>query len=194
MNFTPAKMLGSVKIYWDSAAREVDPGTHRPHGIKSVHDSLHQMAIDLNLARAVVYISPQKPDRLQERSQLLAKRPVWYPANRTIKMRRDLMWIDVGGFDKSWLQLKLLAEPPTVGISIWERDPALILEPNPGVFYCRSASVGHEGHVFYFVYARESTWEARLTSTGLALFGSGEAAYRRLVPEPGAIAGSQKTS
>lgn len=183
-------MLSSVKIYWDSAAREIDPGTHRPQGMKSVHDGLHQAAIDLKLANAVVYISREKPDRLEERSHLVAKRPGWHPANRTIKMRRDLMWIDVAGFGRSWLQLRLLAESPTTTRGVWERDPALIFEPSPKVFYCRSASVGHEGHVFYFVYAREPIWESRLTSTGLALFGSGEAAYRRLIPEPGAIAGS----
>ena len=93
-------------------------------------------------------------------------------------------------FGKNWQNIRSGAEPSPKWPNLWQQDPALVFSPSPQVFFCRTASVGHEGFVYYFVYGtREQEWEDELLKCGLRLGLGGEKGYRALVPEPGAFAG-----
>jgi len=53
------------------------------------------------------------------------------------------------------------------------------------------ATVGHEGHVYYFVYDRERDWEDRLNRAGMFFAGSGESEYLRIFKTAGMLGGTE---
>lgn len=184
-----SELLSRVRIFASYDAGEADDRGKPISGAKPMFDNLYQRALDLRLADAVVLLSTGCPQELLSRSEVVSERAKWYPANRVSKLKGSLIQLPAREFGMSWSRLRLLAEPPSRKGSIWSNDPALIFETSPRVKLCRTACVGHEGHVFFFVYAKEREWEKTLAEAHLSLFGSGEDAYRRLVPEPGAVAG-----
>jgi hypothetical protein len=79
----------------------------------------------------------------------------------------------------------------TQRLALWHDDPALVFEPEPGQFLRRTATLGHEGFLFYFTYAKEKAWVDELERHKLRPCGSGEAAYREQVPIPGRVGGDE---
>jgi hypothetical protein len=195
---TIERHLASVRIYCDEDAHLRDEfGKHQGSELKPVHDHLFQRAIDLKLASALVFIDWRRapPQPFREKCQTALERPAWWPATRTHERRQSVLMLPLSPlaaapFGKNWQNIRAAAAPSPKWPNLWEQDPALIFSPAPKVFFCRTASVGHEGLVYYFVYgAREQEWESELVKCGLSLGRGGEEGYRLLVPEPGACAG-----
>jgi len=104
------------------------------------------------------------------------KRPKWHPANPS-PTKQDLLIAPVAAFKRSWVGLRLFAEKsPKVG-ALWHDDPALVFEPMPNTFMCRTACIGHEGMVLYFAYRKEREWVAALDCSSIPFIGEGEHSY-----------------
>jgi hypothetical protein len=184
------RLIANVRIYGSMHAHDVEPGTHKTLGIKNRYDLLCQKALNLRLATAVVFVDWDCPKELAGLAEKTAPRPSWYPANAVTKPKRDLLQLSARAFGRSWLQLRILAEPPKKRGTFWDNDPALIFELSAGAALIRTASVGHEGYVYFLAYPKEQEWERLLLADGeLKLIGTGEDAYRRLAYEPGKIFG-----
>jgi hypothetical protein len=183
--------LSSVRIYWDSDALAVDQfGKNEGFELKALHDQLFQTALDSKLATALVFMDWKRPWKdLASAITVAAERPRWWPCGRSRKNRQDLLQVPVQAFGKSWQRVRADAESKPKRAAFWHDDPALVFSTESGALLCRTASVGHEGQVFYFVYAKERAWEDAILGSSLPLFGQGEQAYRKVIVEPGKIAG-----
>jgi hypothetical protein len=189
--------VSKVRIYCDERAFRSDEfGRERYLEIEPRHDQLFQRALELKLASALVF-RERRASRgrgtdpsLRESCSVVAERPSWWPANRVEKGRGDLLMLPLATLGWSWQEILGRAKPTEKQVSLWHDDPALVFSPSSGSYLCRTASTGHEGRVFYFAYPREAAWQNELERLGLSLFGSGESAYRLLVPVPGQLAGT----
>ena len=187
-----SRKIAGVEIYWDADAFQSD-GTRSCYlEVKTCHDELFQTAIDLRLATEVVVmerrVRPLKA--LREISSVAAERPSWWPANDQLKSRSNLLLVHLDNVGRKWMDLRARAEVTGKRVHLWHDDPALVQRlSGSSLRLCRTASVGHEGYVYYFVYPREREWAAAVSSQGFELFGTGLNAYRQLILEPGAIAG-----
>lgn len=189
-NLPPLRdMIAGVKIFASYDAHEREVGTHRPQGFQATFDTLYQTALSSKLASAAVFSSTGLPPELVGMSEAVAERPRWYPANTVTRLKPTVLRLAAPAFERSWLRLRLLAEPPARKGTLWDSDPALVFDLSPGVTLCRAACIGHEGHVFFFVYPKERAWEAALNEAKLTLHGEGEQGYRQLLPDPGKVAG-----
>jgi hypothetical protein len=153
--------------------------------MKPIHDELYQTAISLKVASALVVMQRRRPSPdLQTIFTVARQRPKWHPATPS-PSKLDLLIAPVAAFGRSWAGLRVAAEKSPKSFSLWHDDPALIFEPMPGVFMCRTACIGHEGEVSYFAYRKEREWQTALERCSIPLVGEGEVAYRRSIPTPG---------
>jgi hypothetical protein len=182
-------LLAGVSIYADNDAFVRDQfGRSQYLQVKPVHDELYQKAIDLKLASSLVVMRRRRPlPSLEAVFTVAVERPKWHPANVS-PSRSALLIAPVTAFARNWVGLRQAVEQPAKVGALWHDDPALFFEPTPGTFMCRTACTGHEGEVLYLAYHKEQTWLAALLGASLRLIGQGEAAYRSLVPKPGAFA------
>jgi len=182
-------LLASVRVYSDADAFRRDEFGRREHlEMKPLHDELYQMAISLKLATALVVMQRRRQSSvLQATFTLARKRPRWHPANPS-PSKNDLLIAPVTAFARSWVGLRLSVEKSPKDFSLWHDDPALVFEPVPGVFMCRTACVGHEGEVLYFAYRKEREWQAALERYAIPLIGEGDGSYRKRIPTPGKFA------
>jgi hypothetical protein len=188
---TLAEWIASSRVYADFDAGEADEFGRGTGQLKPVHDRLFQHAIDLRLARMfTVRGAPPRPPEFMARLTTIVARPKWWPANRGPKNRSDLLGAPLAVFENSWRLVRDAAEAGRHPIEIWESDPALVFEPFPGCFLGRTACVGHEGQVFYFVFGREQQWEDELKRRGMVSVGSGAAGYSRFFRVAGLLGGS----
>ena len=187
--------IARVQIFWDEQAFVLEGGHPKYLAVKPCHDELFQAAMDLWLASGVLVMerAPKPLLGLEEISSIFAERPTWWPANQTAQSRSDLRYVPLDAFERNWTKLreraehrgkdgKALTKPRT---TLWHDDPALVQKQRGSKdLLCRTASVGHEGHVFYFVYPGEDAWQAAVCKHGFELFGSGEDVYRSLIAGP----------
>jgi hypothetical protein len=186
---TLEQWVSTVRIYADFEAIQLDEFGRDTGQLKAVHDRLFQMAIDLKLASLfAIRGAPPRPLEFVSRLTTLVPRPRWWPANGGSN-RADLLGAPVDAFERSWRLIRDGAEGVRRPIEIWESDPSLAFEPLPGRYLGRTASVGHEGQVFYFVYAREQQWEEELKKRGMDPVGTGAARYSRFFQVLGALGG-----
>jgi hypothetical protein len=190
---TLAQWISTTRVYChlDAFLRD-EFGRAAANELKPVHDYLFQLAIDLGLATTLVILDAQRrPREFKARLRLMASRPNWWAANSGTKNRADLTVVSLVDFDNSWRLVRNAAEAKRQPVEIWHADPALAFEPIPGKILARTATVGHEGQVFYFVYGKEAKWEDELKRNGMHWYGSGDATYRRFVREPGILGGTE---
>jgi hypothetical protein len=183
--------LSTVRIYWDSDALARDAfGKNEGYELKALHDQLFQTALDSKLCATLVFMDWKRPWKdLAGAITVAAERPGWWPCGRSHKNRKDLLQVPVQAFGKSWQRIRADAESDPKRAAFWHDDPSLVFSTESGALLCRTASVGHEGQVLYFVYAKERAWENAILRSSLPLFGEGEQAYRKVIVEPGKIAG-----
>ena len=192
---SPEQRVAKVRIFWDEQAFRVEGGHPKYLDVKACHDELFQSAIDLRLATGVLVMQREKKPLkgLAAISSVFQERPKWWPANQTAKGRGDLLFVPLPSVHGQWAELRRRAEltgsdgadlnkPRT---TLWHDDPALVHKQRDSkLLLCRTACVGHEGHVFYFVYPEEQAWQARVASHGFELWGEGRQAYESLVKGP----------
>lgn len=184
----PKQRLEAVRIYCDDNAKSRD----RSHGwdLEPCHDELYQTALDLFLATYVVLIQEYYMNADGLPHTVVQNQPLWWAANRAYKSRKRLISVSLNHFDRDWRAFRTAAERELRRDPLWEQDPALFEKQRDADYYlCRACCIGHEGFVYYFVYPYEDEWEQALTAHGFELFGTGESAYRDLVPEPGKVGG-----
>jgi hypothetical protein len=181
-----ARLPAGVRIYGDWGAFRSDHGKPQYLDVKQIHEMLFQYALSHRMATGLALTEPNRhlPNALREKCTVVAERPLWWAANRTRKARKDLLLLSTEEY-LDWSEIV-----DTVGRQVlWHEDPALVFSPEPGRFLCRTDSVGHEGHIFYFVYRGEAEWRDLVEGSGCVFFGDGASAYERLVPEPGKLGG-----
>jgi len=183
--------VASVRVYGDGDARPRDQfGRASMDEIKPVHDRLFQAAIDLKLASTLVLMDAKYlPKEFRARLNVMVARPQWWPSNRALNNRNDLLGAPLAAFDRSWRVIRACAEPKRRPVHLWESDPALVFEALPGRFLGRTASIGHEAEILYFVYGGESEWEGELKRHGMVFWGGGEARYKLSFGVPGEVGG-----
>ena len=185
---TVRKLVTSVQVYADPDAFRRDQFQRSEYfKMKPVHDELFQLAISLKLATSILLTRRRGMASLPEGFTMGRARPKWYPANRS-PSKLDLLIAPVTAFQQSWAGLRASVERRPKDAPLWSDDPALVFECSPGVFMCRTACVGHEGEVLYFVYRNEATWQQAVERSGSRLLGKGEECYRKWVPVPGKYA------
>jgi len=194
---TVSKLLASVRVYTDDDAFERDQ-FGRPLGnvrLKRTHDELFQIAIKLKLATLLTVMDWQRPDPFRSACRVAIKRPAWWPANEGSQNRRDLLALPLApsaeaALGKDWLAIRGHAEHGRKKTTLWHDDPSLCFSPAHDVWLGRTASVGHEGFVHYFVYgSKEQQWAGALETAGLKVSAQGESAYRWYFKVPGRLGG-----
>jgi len=182
------KLLATVRIYADADAFQRDQfGRTEYLHMKPTHDELYQVAISSKPASSLLLLQRRPPLSLPEGFTVGCARPRWRPANIS-PTKSDLLIAPVAAFQRSWRGLRAIAEARPKDVPLWHDDPALVFESKPGVFLCRSACVGHEGQVIYFVYRHERAWKHEIETRGMRPIGEGEACYRMYIPVPGKYA------
>ena len=186
---TVRELIAGVQVYADADAfRRADFGRPLYVEMNPLHDDLYQRAIDLRLANALIVMQRKPPlPGLRGIFEVAVERPKWHPANLS-PSRNNLLIAPVAAFQRNWLSLRLAAETPPKSGQLWHDDPALIFEPSPGVFMCRTACIGHEGQVLYFAYRNEREWLTTLARSSLPQIGAGDASYLTYLPKAGVFA------
>ena len=179
------KQISGVRIYWDQSSFRTEYGRRKYLHMKPCHDKLYQRAIDLYLAKVVLVMERDiRPlAGLEDISGTLVERATWWPANETEKATSNLLYVPLYRVNRDWLNLRHEVERGPKDETLWHDDPALVDKVgSSSLLLCRTASIGHEGCVFYFVYPHEDEWEDAVRQHAFDFFGSGEKAYRSLVP------------
>jgi len=190
-----ASELRNVRIYADEDAfQRDDRRQHNGFHLKAFHDHLFQVAIDLKLAGRLCVMDWKRPPVFRGAFGVEVKRASWWPGNANASNKRDLLSIPLAPLSDAvlgrvWVGIRALAETGE-RTTLWHDDPALAFAVSPGVWLGRTACIGHEGLVYYFVYGgREPEWESVLVGTGLKICAQGEAAYRQYFAVPGRLGG-----
>lgn len=193
---TANDLIRNVRVYADENAFDRDD-RNRPAAnfqLKAAHDQLFQVAIDLKLAGRLCVLDWKRPPQFRAAFGLDVKRPSWWPANTNPNNKRDLIGVPLApaseaALGRKWLEIRALAETGDRS-ALWHDDPALATALSPGVWLGRTACIGHEGLIYYFVYGgREREWEDALAGAGLKICAEGAAAYRHYFAVPGRLGG-----
>jgi hypothetical protein len=190
------RLLSTVRVYADEDAIARDGRGRLDAGFrfKDIHDNLLQVAVDLKLATLLSMIDWRRPPAFRDACQVHTQRAAWWPANASPSNKRDLLSLRLAptaeaALGKDWLSIRAVAEQGK-RTTLWHDDPALAFAVAPGIWFGRTACIGHEGLAYYFVYgSREREWEQSLERAGLKICASGTAAYVQHFKVVGQLAG-----